>query len=377
MRERRGRGEGAVYERSDGQWCASVTIGYDDQGRRRRRVIYAPTKGEVLGKLGKLQVAAATGVLPNAGGLNLSQYLHRWLEDAARPSVRPRTYQLYKWLIDKHIAPRIGGVKLEKISPLHVYGLLSLMEQENCSARLRQMVFARLSRALKQAMRWGLIPRNVCDAVDKPKAPRKEFEVLDQVQVQKFFKAAKGRRLYALYVVAVTTGLRQGELLGLRWKDVNLISGTLAVRQILQENNETGKLSFAEPKSAKSRRCVDLPKIAVDALRKHRKKMFAEGHHASLVFCDTDGNPIRKSNLIRRSFKKILKHAKLPDIRFHDLRHTAATLLLAQGVHPKVVQERLGHSTVMLTLDTYSHVLPSLQKEATNKLNRLFASLRM
>ena len=265
MRRRRGRGEGAVYERSDGQWCASVTTAYDGTGRRRRRVVYGHTKGDVLDKLARLQAAAATGMLTDAAGLKLTEYLHRWVEDVARSSVRPRTYQLYKWLIDKHITPRIGGVKLDKLTPMHLHELLRLMEREGCSARLRQMVFARLNRALKQAVRWGLIPRNVCDAVDKPRAPRKEFEVLDQAQVQTFLEAAKGTRLYALYVVAVTTGLRQGELLGLRWTDVNLTDGALAVRQMLQENNETGALSFAEPKSAKSRRRVDLPEIACTA----------------------------------------------------------------------------------------------------------------
>lgn len=374
MRKRRGRGEGAIYQRADGQWCASVTIGYDEKGQRRRRVVYGSTKDDALKKLSEVSSAAATGMLPVAGGTKVGDFLNHWLENAARPGVRPRTYQLYKWLIDKHINPHIGGVRLSTLSPVHVQGMLTTMERAGRSGRLRQMALARLSKALKQAVRWGLVPRNVCDAVDKPRAPRKEFQVLDQKQVHKFLKTAKSDRLYALYVVAVTTGLRQGELLGLEWKDVSLNDGTIGVRQMLQENNENGKLTFAEPKSAKSRRRVDLPRIAVQALRQHRKKMLAEGPQTSLVFPDSDGKPIRKSNLIRRSFKKILERAKLPDIRFHDMRHTAATLLLSEGVHPKVVQERLGHASITLTLDTYSHVLPSLQKDATAKLNRVFRS---
>lgn len=372
MRKRRGRGEGAVYERADGQWCASVTIGYDQNGKRRRRVVYGQTKDDVHKKLVELYSAAASGTIGVVSAVKVADFMNRWVDDSARPSVRPRTYQIYKWLIEKHINPRIGGVRLDKLSPVHVQGWLTTMERDGCSGRLRQMAMARLNKALKQAVRWGLVPRNVCEAVDKPKAPRKEFTVLDQKQVKLFLEQAKTDDLYALYALAVTTGLRQGELLGLRWKDVDFKGGAISIRQILQEDNPTGKITFAEPKSARSRRRVDLPQIAIAALREHRKKMLALGHHADLVFCDSRGNPIRKSNLTRRSFKPILTAAKLPDIRFHDLRHTAATLLLAEGVHPKVVQERLGHASIVLTLDTYSHVLPSLQKEATAKLNRLF-----
>jgi integrase len=145
------------------------------------------------------------------------------------------------------------------------------------------------------------------------------------------------------------------------------------VNHILEENNRKGLLRLAEPKTATSRRRIDLPKIAVAALRRHRRRMLAAGHLGGHVFCDTDGGPIRKSNLIRRSFKPLLVEANLPDIRFHDLRHTAATLLLAQNVHPKVVQERLGHAQIHITLDTYSHVLPSMQKDATARLDRLLA----
>jgi len=319
----------------------------------------------------ELQRASVGGLVLAATRTTVAEFMTRWVEDSARPSVRPRTYQIYRWLIDKHLSPRIGGVRLDKLSPMHVQGWLTMMERDGCSPRLRQMAFQRLHKALKQAVKWGLVPRNVCEAVDKPKAPRKEFTVLDREQVKAFLQAAKADDLHALYAVAVTTGLRQGELLGLRWQDVDLKAGTLAVRQILQEDNPTGKISFAEPKSAKSRRRVDLPQIAITALTEHRKKQFKKGRHTGLVFTDSEGNPIRKSNLTRRSFKPILKAANLPDIRFHDLRHTAATLLLAAGVHPKVVQERLGHASIVLTLDTYSHVLPSMQKEATEKLDRL------
>jgi integrase len=198
------------------------------------------------------------------------------------------------------------------------------------------------------------------------------MQVLTPEQVKSLLEAATMDRFHALYVLAVATGLRQGELLGLRWEDVDFGGAMLRVRFALHELD--GHLSLDEPKTAKSKRPVDLPEVAVTALREHRERMLSEGHPHGLVFCDTDGGPVRRPNLIRRSFLPLLKTAGLPRIRFHDLRHTAATLLLLQGVHPKVVQERLGHSQISVTLDTYSHVLPSMGKEAAARLDAFFGN---
>jgi integrase len=198
------------------------------------------------------------------------------------------------------------------------------------------------------------------------------MRVLAPEQVNVLLTAALEDRFHALYVLAVTTGLRQGELLGLQWEDVDLASAVLHIRRALQE--VAGRLWLDEPKTAKARRTVDLPAVAVAALREHGDRMLAEAHLREFVFCDSQGGPVRKSNLIRRSFLPLLKRAGLPRIRFHDLRHTAATLLLLQGVHPKVVQERLGHSQISITLDTYSHVLPSMGREAAAKLDALLGT---
>jgi len=195
------------------------------------------------------------------------------------------------------------------------------------------------------------------------------MQALAPDRVIRLLAAAKDDRLEALYVLAVTTGLRQGELLGLQWEDLDLPGAVLHVRHTLHELN--GRLWIGEPKTRRARRQVDLSMIAVVALQNHRQSMLIEGRLDGLIFCDTQGGPLRKSNLLRRSFLPLLKRAKLPPIRFHDLRHTAATLLLAQGVHPKIVQERLGHSQVSLTLDTYSHILPGMGREAASKLDAL------
>jgi integrase len=222
---------------------------------------------------------------------------------------------------------------------------------------------------LKQAVRWNLIPRNPCDAVEPPRVGRKEMTAYTPEQVQQLLKAAEGHRLEALFVLAVTSGLRQGELFGLSWTDIDLDAGSVSVRRQLEELR--GQFRLTEPKSAKSRRLVEIPRVAVEALRRHRARMGAEGHLDGPVFCDTHGGWLRKSNFLRQVFKPLLRRAGLPEARFHDLRHTHATLLLAQGVHPKVVQERLGHSQISLTMDTYSQVLPTLQREAAEKLDDL------
>jgi integrase len=247
--------------------------------------------------------------------------------------------------------------------------------RDEVSPRVRQLTHAVLRRSLKQALKWGMIQRNPCDAVDAPRVPKREIAALDSDQVSKFLKAAKSDRLCALYVLAVATGLRQGELFALRWSDVDLKRKVVSVRYTLVET--PSERFLAEPKSTKSRRQVDLPQFAVDSLLDHRKRMLAEGFAAvEWVFCDTHGGQLRRSNVIRNSFKPILKKAKLSGMRFHDLRHTSATLLLSQGVHPKIVQERLGHSQISLTLDTYSHVLPTMQLEAASKLDQLLSKKR-
>jgi len=375
MRKRRGRGEGSIFQRKEGTWCGVLTVGYDGNGKRRRRWIYGDTKTQVQEQLARLQREASVGLLSDPERITVARFLERWLEDSVRRSVRPTTHTLYSQMCRLHIVRHVGGIVLSKLRALHVQQMLAAMEKDEKSPRLCQLAYTILHRALNDAVRGGLVPRNVCEAVTRPRAPRKTMQTLTPAQAAQFLEAAKGDRLEALYVLAVTTGLRQGELLGLRWPDVNLEVGRLSVRHQLCELR--GKLWLDEPKTAKARRQIDLPAVTVTALREHRRRMLAEGHYRSdgLVFCDTQGGPLRKSGLRRRSFEPLLKKAGLPRIRFHDLRHTAATLALGEGVHPKIVQEMLGHSQISITLDTYSHVLPSMQKEAAAKMDALFASL--
>lgn len=370
---RRGNGEGSIYQRPDGRWTAQVTVGYNAQGKRVRKTVYGESKGEVQEKLTRLQNSKLDGMLTDTGRLKVAAYLDRWLADVARPTIRATTHVSYEGLIRNHISPRIGGIKLDKLTPAHVQGLYSALERDGASSTIRRQCHVVLNRALKQAVQWGMVPRNVCSAAKRPRDEEKEIQPLTAEQAQALLNAAAGNRLEALYVVAVTTGMRLGELMGLQWGDVDLEAGAIQVRRTLQEVG--GKFSLVETKTKKSKRKVDLPKLAVDALHEHRKRQLAAGHLAGgYVFTDTAGGHLRRSNVHRYSYKPLLKRAGLPTIRFHDLRHTAATLLLLDGVHPKIVQERLGHSKIGVTLDTYSHVLPTMQKEAAARLDRMFAA---
>ncbi|HEY8477997.1 MAG TPA: site-specific integrase [Chloroflexota bacterium] len=228
----------------------------------------------------------------------------------------------------------------------------------------------------RDTLRWGLLGRNPCDAVNPPKVTKPELRVLTPEEARRFLAAVAGHRLEALFTLALTTGMRQGELLGLKWQDVDLEMGVVRVRRALQRLRRVGFVEV-EPKSATSRRAARLVPLAVTALRRHRARQLEERLQAGtawedrdLVFCTEHGRPLTHTTVLR-AFWRLLDEAQLPRIRFHDLRHSTATLLLAQGTHPKIVQELLGHSSISLTLDTYSHVLPHLQLEATARLQQL------
>ncbi len=365
---RRSKGEGGIYRREDGRWCAAIDLGLV-RGKRRRRVVYGRTRREVSEKLFALRKEAERGGLPDSGRLTVAQFLERWLEDGARPSVRPTTHANYCSVIRCHVIPELGSEKLARLGPLKIQELYSKLEKAGASPRMRQLVHAVLHRAFGQAVRWNLIPHNPTANVVRPKVPRHEVRALSSAESRHLLNIAKGDPLEALYVLALTTGLRQGELFGLRWKDINLRGRTLSVQRGIVEVN--GKIEVSEPKSAKGRRRIDLSELAVGALREHRKRLGATPHPEVWVFADSKGGPMRKNNFTRRSWWPLRKRAGLDKVRFHDLRHTAASLLLSAGVHPKVVQERLGHSTVALTLDVYSHVLGGLQRDAADRIDEV------
>jgi integrase len=349
-------------------------VGYAGDGRRRRRTLFGNTKKEVQEQLAGVQMTLLEGTFVEPSKLRVADFLDRWLEDAAKPTIRATTHASYQGILQNHIQPKIGGITLSRLTPIHVQAMYASLEREGASPRLRQLVHAVLRRALQQALKWDLVYRNACDAVDPPRVPKRDPAALSSDQVAALLAAAKGHRLEALLMVAVGTGMRLGEIFALQWQNVDLVRAAIHVRQTLTEIG--GTLTLNEPKTPKSRRRIDLPKSVVAALEAHRQRMREEGfgeEEASWVFTNTTGGPLRRGRFQTNVFKPLLKAAGLPDIRFHDLRHTSASLLLAAGVHPKIVQERLGHSQIGTTLDIYSHALPTMGLDAAARLDTMMS----
>jgi integrase len=375
-RKRRGRSEGSVYKRADGQWTASVSLGFDEQGKRVRKTVYGQTKAEALEKLRQVQTDYALGRLTNVEKFSLADHLTLWLENTVRLKTNPTTYDRYKLVVEKQLKPYLGAVRLDKLTAFHITQLYASLEKAGESDRARQMAGTVLFGALKYAVKMKLMLHNVCEDATRPKAGKKEMRIYDGDQVQLFLQAAEPDRLHALYVVAIDSGMRQGELFGLQWPDIDFEAGSVQVQRTLEELR--GVFRLKPPKTQAGRRRIELSLFTLDALLEHRKQMFAEGRdvRTGQVFVNENGGFLRKSNTTRRSFRAIMKRAGLLRIRFHDLRHTSASLLLMAGENIKVVSERLGHEDIEITLKTYSHVLPTMQKAAAEKMNRIFTSRR-
>jgi integrase len=309
----------------------------------------------------------------DADNLKLGEYLGRWLADSVRDTVRPTTFERYEQIVRLHIRPVLGKVKLKNLTSAHVRGLYREKLDAGLSPRTVQYVHVTLHKALKQAIADGLIQRNAIEAVKPPQVRREEMRPLNAEQVKVLFEAAKSDRLEALYILAVTTGLRQGELLGLKWDDIDLEVGTLQVRRTL--TTAKGGLVLSAPKTKGSRRTVRLSQTALEALRSHLERQLGEidqvgdlWRENGLIFASESGELLSRQHVTAHRFKPLLKRAGLPEIRFHDLRHTCATLLLSKNVNPKVVSEMLGHASIAITLDTYSHVLPTMQESAAKAM---------
>ena len=373
MPRRGGNREGSIFKRADGRWVAAVSL---PGGKRLTK--YGKTRRECSEWVQETRNQIDAGMTTEGARIRMDKFLDNWL-DAVKPTLRPKTWHQYEQIVRQHIKPDLEAIRLKDLRPDHVQTLYTSQLERGLGPRSVRLIHAVLHRALNQALRWGIVSRNVCDAVDKPKQPRAEMRILDVEQAQVLLKAAEGHRLEALFHLAITTGLRQGDLLGLKWSDLDWDTGALQIQRQLQRVPGEG-LMLVEPKSAAGRRSVVLGQTVLAKLRKHKKRqieerLFAGGRwqEQDLIFRSTIGSPLDARNVCR-TFKAILKATDLPDIRFHDLRHTAATLMLQQGIHPKVVQERLGHSSITLTLDTYSHVLPNMQQDAAAKMDHLFGA---
>lgn len=308
------------------------------------------------------------------GRTSLACYLEHHL-NSIEPTLHPNTFWHYSQVVEDHIAPIIGSRRLKNLKPKHIQELYSIKLNNGLSPGTIHGIHRILSRALTIAVRRGFIEKNPAKFVSKPRLTRKEMQAFSNEEVRVLFREISGSRLEALYYLAVTTGLRQAEILGLKWPDLDKEKGTIKVQRQLQRVVGKG-LTFTEPKADSSRRLIALGPMTLKKLNEHKARQDVERNgfgkewlSLDLIFTKENGSPIGPRCVIR-DFKAIIHKAELPDIRFHDLRHTAATLLLQCEIHPKVVQEMLGHSSIGITLDTYSHVLPSMQYEAAQKLDK-------
>jgi integrase len=375
MAKKRGNGEGGISRhKKSGLYMARYTVQTPEGSKRK--TIYGKKRQDVADQLAKALADRADGIVFDDKNLTLGEYLDRWLSDAVRGTVRESTYSRDKYLVTNHVKPSIGRVKLKNLNARLLQSLYRERLDSGLSSSTVQKIHHVLHKALTQAMRWDLIPRNPADSVMAPTPTPKEMHPLSVLETRQLLEAARRDRLEALYVLAIHTGMRRGELLALKWADVDLDLATVRVRRTLTRGEDgRGYVMGAATKNGKGRH-VRLTTHAVEALKRHRARQAKEKLKVSslyqeqgLVFAGTGGGLINPSNLRQRSFKPLLEHAGLPRITFHDLRHTCASLLFQRNVHPKFVQELLGHASVAITLDTYSHMLPGMGGEAADAMS--------
>jgi len=369
---------GHIKQRAKGSWSIALELGRDPStGRRKQQwTTVRGTKQQAEKKLAELQHQIDTGGYIKPSKLTVGEHLRDWIRDYAAITVRPRTLEGYAMIVEKHLVPGLGGIVLSQLQPTQIqkYYAKALENGRSdgnggLSARTVKHHHRVLSEALAYGVRMNRIIRNVAQAVIPPRPVNREMNTLDEPEMDTLLEAARGTPYYHLFHLALYTGLRRSELLGLRWKDVDLYLANLSVTQVMHRL-QGGQVVFLEPKTAKSRRQVSLTPDSAIALREHYEQQEQEREALgtpldgdSLVFSRIDGTPLPPIT-VNHAFIRIMKKAGLDGIRMHDLRHTHATLMMKQGVNPKIVQERLGHSSFAVTMDIYSHVVPGLQEAA-------------
>ena len=374
---RRGPNEGSIYRREDGRWVAAVSVGYAPNGRRRRRRVFGKTRGEVVETLTAEKRAHASGVQPEDGRTTMGAYLERWLVESAQTRLRPLTFQSYASVTRGHLIPAFRRVRLAKLQPLDVERHLRAELDAGLSPHSVRNQHAILRRALNDAVRWGMIERNVAALVTPPRAVQNERRPLTAEEAHMFLAAVHGDRLEALYITAIALGLRQGELLGLAWDAIDWEQCTLEVRGALQRYD--GAFHLTEPKTRRSRRTLSVPPPLLAALRARQTIQSEEqdsagpgweGNDFHLIVTTEAGRPLSAAS-VSRQFKQHLTRAGLRAQRFHDLRHAAASYMAAEGVPIRTAMEILGHSNIATTAEIYQHVSDDSKHDAAGRIAAL------
>ena len=378
---------GHIVKRGKDSYSVVISLGTDPAtGKRRQQwVTTKGTKRDAERRLGEVLHQLDTGAFMRPGKISVADYLKKWLTDYAKPNLAPRSVEGYQTIISQHLIPRLGAILLTQLKPEHIQNYYAgCLTSGRCDAsgglnpltvRHHHMV---LHKALQTAVEWGLIIRNPADGVKPPRGQPKEMTTLTEDDMRIFLEAAKKTPYYALFYTALFTGMRRSEILALRWCDTDLLLCQISVTRTLHHLKD-GSYVYRQPKSAKGRRSIALSPSTAVVFREHREKIEAERlflglpalQESDLVFAHYDGSPLRP-NTVTRAWSNLAKKCGVKASRFHDARHSHASLMLKQGVHPKVVQERLGHATIAVTLDTYSHVAPGLQELAAQRFDDAF-----
>lgn len=381
---------GHIVKRGKNSYAVVVSLGFDAKTSKYRQswTTVRGTKRDAEKKLAELQHQLDQGLFIRPAKTTLAAYLEQWLGSYARPNLGPRTTEGYSTIVRRHIVPELGSYTLTQLKPERIqryYGDMLDHGRSDCegglSARTVRHHAMVLHKALETAVAWGLLARNPADAVPPPKAQRPEWHLFTDGDARHFLEVARSSHLYPVFHVAISTGMRRSEILALRWCDIDLERSQAYVNRALHQLRG-GETVVRQPKTAKGRRMVALSQGTVDVLRRHRGKSEAEAAlfgraiaEDDLVFSNSNGSVVRPDN-VTKTWARIAKKCNLSGVRFHDARHLHASLLLKQGVHPAVVQSRLGHASIATTIDLYSHVAPGLQEAAAKRFDELLSEHR-
>jgi len=369
---------GHIVKRGKNNYSVVVSLGKDANTHKYKYSWHTAkgSKKDAEKRLSEILHQLDNGTFIKPGKTTFGEYLEKWLSDYAKPNLSPRGFERYQGIITKHLIPDFGSITLTQLKPEHLQKHYTDKLNNGLSAGTVRYHHAVIHKALQTAVKWGLINRNVADGVDVPRARHNEMQTWDEYDITRFLEGAKDSLYYVLFYTALFTGMRRSELLALRWCDVDFIYSQVYVNRSLHHLKD-GSYIFTQPKSAKSSRTIALSPSVILLLQEHKEKQRLERAMLGipltdndLVFSTLEGKPLRP-NTITRAWTMLAARCGLKPIRLHDARHTHASIMLKQGVHPKIVQERLGHSSITITLDTYSHVAPGLQEAAAAGFDKM------
>ncbi|MBU8880617.1 site-specific integrase [Bacillus sp. FJAT-29790] len=359
-------------------YVAEVGINPVTGNRKRKKKSGFKTKREAELALAQIETEVSHGSYVEPSNMLYKDYLLEWFK-GKRNSIGEQTVVVYENILNSRIIPSLGHFSLSKINAMYIQKYINSLKEEGLASATVKKIFEVIRNSLAHAKDLDIIPKNVAEKIKLPKDPKKEMEVWGEEEIKKFFEVAKNNRYFMAFYLAISTGMRQGEILGVCWKDIDFIDQSLCIKQTLKHD---GKGFLVGGKTKSSNRTVALTSETIVLLKRHRamiaKEKLSKGggyEDHDLVVCTEHGTPLNPANL-RRTFRRLISQANIPEIKFHALRHTHATLLLSKGVNVKVISERLGHSNIKVTLDVYSHVLPTMQEEAVKQIDNLLSSAK-